>query len=171
MSIQSDRWIRERAVHPRMIEPSNEKQVREGVLSDGLSSNGYDLRVCDAFKIFTHVNSDLIDSKCCGERSFVSVQAPSAIMPPNSFAFAPSIEYFRIPRNVLTICVGQSTYARCGIPSERNAIRAGAGRIRNARNPQHHSPTGQGLRQRRAVPDSVFPLRRGRRDQLRGSQG
>jgi len=115
MSIQSDRWIREQAVHHRMIEPFSEKQVREGVISYGLSSYGYDLRVSDEFKIFTNVNSVLIDPKAFDERSFVSVQAESVIVPPNSFALARSIEYFRIPRDVLTICVGKSTYARCGI--------------------------------------------------------
>ncbi len=115
MSIQSDRWIREQAVEHRMIEPFSEKQVREGVISYGLSSYGYDLRVSDEFKIFTNVNSAIIDPKAFDERSFVSVQAASVIVPPNSFALARSIEYFRIPRNVLTICVGKSTYARCGI--------------------------------------------------------
>jgi dCTP deaminase len=98
-----------------MIEPFSEKQVREGVISYGLSSYGYDLRVSDEFKIFTNVNSAIIDPKAFDERSFVSVQASSVIVPPNSFALARSIEYFRIPRDVLTICVGKSTYARCGI--------------------------------------------------------
>jgi dCTP deaminase len=115
MSIQSDRWIREQATKHRMIEPFSEKQVRDGVISYGLSSYGYDLRVSDEFKIFTNVNSAIIDPKAFDERSFVSVQAPSVIVHPNSFALARSIEYFRIPRDVLTICVGKSTYARCGI--------------------------------------------------------
>jgi dCTP deaminase len=114
MSIQSDRWIREQALKG-MIEPFSEKQVREGVISYGLSSYGYDLRVSNEFKIFTNVNSAVIDPKNFDERSFVSVEADSVIVPPNSFALARSIEYFRIPRNVLTICVGKSTYARCGI--------------------------------------------------------
>ncbi len=115
MSIGSDRWIREQAVNHRMIEPFSEKQVAGGVISYGLSSYGYDLRVSDEFKIFTNVNSAIIDPKAFDERSFVSVQAPSVIVPPNSFALARSVEYFRIPRDVLTICVGKSTYARCGI--------------------------------------------------------
>jgi dCTP deaminase len=115
MSIQSDRWIREQALKHRMIEPFSEKQVHDGVISYGLSSYGYDLRVSDEFKIFTNVNSAIIDPKAFDERSFVSVQAPSVIVPPNSFALARSVEYFRIPRDVLTICVGKSTYARCGI--------------------------------------------------------
>ena len=98
-----------------MIKPFSEKQVKEGVISYGLSSYGYDLRVSDEFKIFTNVNSAIIDPKAFDERSFVTVQAPSVIVPPNSFALARSVEYFKIPRDVLTICVGKSTYARCGI--------------------------------------------------------
>src|SRR6202790_4086471 len=119
MAIKSDRWIRQQAVDHQMIVPFSEKQVREGVISYGLSSclpsHGYALRGSDEFKIFTNVNSAIIDPKQFDERSFVSVQAPSVIVPPNSFALARSVEYFKIPRDVLTICVGKSTYARCGI--------------------------------------------------------
>ena len=115
MSIKSDRWIRQQAQEHGMIEPFSEKQVRDGVISYGLSSYGYDLRVSDEFKIFTNVNSAIIDPKAFDERSFVTVVAESVIVPPNSFALARSIEYFKIPRDVLTICVGKSTYARCGI--------------------------------------------------------
>ena len=115
MSIKSDRWIRQQAIEHGMITPFSEKQVREGVISYGLSSYGYDLRVSDEFKIFTNVNSAVIDPKAFDERSFVSVQSDSVIVPPNSFALARSIEYFKIPRDVLTICVGKSTYARGGI--------------------------------------------------------
>ena len=115
MPILSDRWIREQALKQRMIVPFSEKQVRDGVISFGLSSYGYDLRVSDDFKIFTNVNSAIIDPKAFDERSFVSVQAESVIIPPNSFALARSVEYFRIPRDVLAMCVGKSTYARCGI--------------------------------------------------------
>ncbi len=115
MAIKSDRWIRQQALEHQMIEPFSEKQVSAGVISYGLSSYGYDLRVSDEFKIFTNVNSAIIDPKAFDERSFVRVQAASVIIPPNSFALARSIEYFRIPRDVLTICVGKSTYARCGI--------------------------------------------------------
>jgi dCTP deaminase len=129
MSIQSDRWIREQAIKHGMIEPFSEKQVASGAISYGLSSYGYDLRVSDEFKIFTNVNSTIVDPKAFDEGSFVSVQAESVIIPPNSFALARSVEYFRIPRDVLTICVGKSTYARCGITSERNAVRAGVGGI------------------------------------------
>jgi dCTP deaminase len=115
MSIKSDRWIREMALKHEMISPFSEKQVRQGVISYGLSSYGYDLRVADEFKIFTNVNSTIVDPKNFDERSFVTVQSECCIVPPNSFALARSIEYFKIPRDVLTICLGKSTYARCGI--------------------------------------------------------
>jgi dCTP deaminase len=115
MSIKSDRWIRKMAMEHQMIDPFSEKQVRQGVISYGLSSYGYDLRVADEFKIFTNVNSVVVDPKNFDERSFVALQADCCIVPPNSFALARSIEYFRIPRDVLTICLGKSTYARCGI--------------------------------------------------------
>lgn len=115
MSIQSDSWISEQATKHRMIEPFSEKQVSSNVISYGLSSYGYDLRVSGEFKIFTNVNSAIIDPKEFDERSFVSLHGDSVIVPPNSFALARSMEYFRIPRDVLAICVGKSTYARCGI--------------------------------------------------------
>jgi dCTP deaminase len=115
MAIKSDRWIREMAQTHQMIDPFCEKQMREGVISYGLSSYGYDLRVADEFKIFTNVNSAVVDPKKFDERSFVSVRADSIMVPPNSFALARSVEYFKIPRDVLTLCVGKSTYARCGI--------------------------------------------------------
>jgi len=113
--IKSDRWIRRMAQEHDMINPYSEKQVREGVISYGVSSYGYDLRVSDEFKIFTNVNSTIVDPKNFDERSFVTLNADVAIIPPNSFALARSVEYFKIPRNVLTVCVGKSTYARCGI--------------------------------------------------------
>jgi dCTP deaminase len=115
MSIKSDRWIRKMATEHDMINPFSEKQVREGVISYGLSSYGYDLRVADEFRIFTNVNSTVVDPKKFDERSLVKVDADVCIVPPNSFALARSVEYFKIPRDVLTICVGKSTYARCGI--------------------------------------------------------
>ena len=114
MSIKSDRWIKKMA-RGGMIEPFVESQVREGVVSFGLSSYGYDIRVADEFKIFTNINNTVIDPKAFDPRSFVDVQADVCIVPPNSFALARTIEYFRIPRDVLTLCLGKSTYARCGI--------------------------------------------------------
>jgi dCTP deaminase len=115
MAIKSDRWIRKMTLEHDMINPFSEKQVRKHVVSYGLSSYGYDLRVADEFKIFTNVNSTIVDPKNFDERSFVTVTADCAIVPPNSFALARSVEYFKIPRDVLTLCVGKSTYARCGI--------------------------------------------------------
>jgi len=115
MSIKSDRWIRRMALEQGMIEPFLEKQVRQGVISFGLSSYGYDMRVARQFRIFTNVNSAVVDPKQFDDRSFVEFEGDVAIVPPNSFALATSVEYFRIPRNVMTICVGKSTYARCGI--------------------------------------------------------
>jgi len=113
--LKSDRWIRRMANEHGMINPFSEKQVRESVISFGLSSYGYDLRVADEFKIFTNVNCTVVDPKNFDERSFVTVRSDVCIVPPNSFALARSVEYFKIPRTVLTICVGKSTYARCGI--------------------------------------------------------
>lgn len=115
MAIKSDKWIRKMAREHDMINPFSEKQVRVGVVSYGLSSYGYDLRVADEFKIFTNVNSAIIDPKKFDERSFVTVSSDCCLVPPNSFALTRSVEYFKIPRDVLTICVGKSTYARCGI--------------------------------------------------------
>ncbi|HEV2056762.1 MAG TPA: dCTP deaminase [Methylomirabilota bacterium] len=113
--IKSDRWIRQMAVEKGMIKPFEERQVCAGVISYGLSSYGYDLRIADEFKIFTNINNTLVDPKAFDPRSFVDLQGPVCIVPPNSFALGRSVEYFKIPRNVLTICVGKSTYARCGI--------------------------------------------------------
>jgi dCTP deaminase len=113
--LKSDRWIRRMAQEHDMINPYSEKQVSQGVISYGVSSYGYDLRVADEFKIFTNVNCTVVDPKNFDERSFVTVRSDVAIVPPNSFALARSVEYFKIPRDVLTVCVGKSTYARCGI--------------------------------------------------------
>jgi dCTP deaminase len=115
MAIKSDRWIRKMALEHDMINPYNDRQMREGVISYGVSSYGYDLRVADEFKIFTNVNSAIVDPKNFDARSFIDVKGASILVPPNSFALARSVEYFKIPRDVLTICVGKSTYARCGI--------------------------------------------------------
>ena len=115
MSIRPDRWIREMCKTHKMIEPYVENQVREGVISYGLSSYGYDVRIADEFKIFTNINTTIVDPKGFDPRSFVDYQGEVALIPPNSFALGRSVEYFKIPRNVLTICVGKSTYARCGI--------------------------------------------------------
>ena len=115
MSIKSDKWIRRMAREHKMIEPFVDEQVRSGVVSFGLSSYGYDIRVADEFKVFTNINSTVIDPKQFDPQSFVDIKTDVCIVPPNSFALARTIEYFKIPRDVLTICLGKSTYARCGI--------------------------------------------------------
>jgi dCTP deaminase len=114
-SIKADRWIKKMALEHGMIEPFEDRQVRQGVISYGLSSYGYDIRVADEFKVFTNINSTVVDPKNFDSRSFVDVKADVCIIPPNSFALAKTVEYFRIPRDVLTVCVGKSTYARCGL--------------------------------------------------------
>ena len=112
--LKNDRWIREMA-SKGMISPFHDSQVREGVISSGVSSYGYDMRISDEFKIFTNINTTLIDPKNFDPRSFVDLKGTVCIVPPNSFALGRSVEYFRIPREVLVICLGKSTYARCGI--------------------------------------------------------
>jgi dCTP deaminase len=115
MSIKSERRIRRMAREAGMIEPFTDGQVRAGAISYGVSSYGYDMRVAPEFKIFTNVLSAIVDPKNFDDKSFVEFAGDVCVVPPNSFALARSVEYFRIPRNVLTICVGKSTYARCGI--------------------------------------------------------
>ncbi|MBM3780531.1 MAG: dCTP deaminase [Acidobacteria bacterium] len=115
MAIKSDRWIRRMALENGMIEPFEDRQVRAGVVSYGLSSYGYDIRVADEFKVFTNLFNTVVDPKNFDPKSFVDMKGDTCIVPPNSFALARTIEYFRIPRDVLTVCLGKSTYARCGI--------------------------------------------------------
>ncbi len=115
MPVMADRWIRRMALEHGMIEPFIEAQKREGAISYGLSSYGYDARVGDDFKIFTNVDSAVVDPKNFNPNSFVDRRGPVAIIPPNSFALAHTVEYFRIPRDILVVCLGKSTYARCGI--------------------------------------------------------
>lgn len=119
MTIKSDRWIREMAENHAMIEPFEPSQIKhngtEGILSYGTSSYGYDTRCAPEFKIFTNIHSTIVDPKNFDEKSFVHIDSDTCIIPPNSFALAKTIEYLRIPRDVLTLCLGKSTYARCGI--------------------------------------------------------
>lgn len=115
MSIKSDRWIRKMALEQNMIEPFEDRQVRKNVISYGLSSYGYDVRIADEFKIFTNVFGAMVDPKSFDPKSFVDYRGEVCVIAPNSFALGRTIEYFRIPRNTMTICVGKSTYARCGI--------------------------------------------------------
>src|SRR5690606_19386113 len=119
MSIKSDKWIRRMAAEHGMIEPFEPGQVRENgsgrIVSYVTSSYGYDVRCADEFKIFTNINTAVVDPKAFDAKSFVDVKSDVCIIPPNSFALARTVEYFRIPRSVLTVCLGKSTYARCGI--------------------------------------------------------
>jgi dCTP deaminase len=115
MSIKPDNWIKKMALDHQMIEPFVDEQMRAGVISYGVSSYGYDIRVADDFKVFTNVYNTVVDPKNFDPKSFVDIKATECVIPPNSFALASTIEYFRIPRDVLTVCLGKSTYARCGI--------------------------------------------------------
>lgn len=116
MSIKSDHWIRSMSLRHELIQPFEGTQIRDGVISYGLSSYGYDIRVGPKFKVFTNINNSIIDPKNFDESCFVDIEVEDfCIVPPNSFALATSLEYFKIPRNVLTLCIGKSTYARCGI--------------------------------------------------------
>ena len=115
MGLKPDHWIRKMAREQRMIEPFEDGQVRNGVISYGLSSYGYDIRVANEFKIFTNVHSTIVDPKNFDPKSMIDFQGDECLIPPNSFALARTVEYFRIPRGVLTVCLGKSSYARCGI--------------------------------------------------------
>ena len=120
MSIKSDKWITEMSKTQSMIEPFSENQVRldkdgEKLISYGVSSYGYDVRCSNEFKVFTNIHSAIVDPKSFDEKSFVDIESDICVIPPNSFALARTVEYFKIPRNVLTVCLGKSTYARCGI--------------------------------------------------------
>jgi len=115
MGLKPDHWIRKMALEHRMIEPFADRQIRDGVISYGVSSYGYDIRVADEFKIFTNIFSAIVDPKQFDPRSMIDFNGDVCVIPPNSFALARTMEYFRIPRGVLTVCLGKSTYARCGI--------------------------------------------------------
>ncbi|MCA9974933.1 MAG: dCTP deaminase, partial [Anaerolineales bacterium] len=115
MSVKNDTWIRRMAQEQGMIEPFVDGQIREGVISYGLSSYGYDIRVTDEFKIFTNVHSAVVDPKHFNPQSFIDFKGDVCVIPPNSFVLAQTVEYFRIPRDVITVCLGKSTYARCGL--------------------------------------------------------
>ena len=171
MSVKSDRWIRQMALERGLIEPFEPSQIRHRdaarVISYGTSSYGYDIRCADEFKIFTNINSAVVDPKAFDDSSFVDLVADVCIIPPNSFALARTVEYLRIPRNILTICLGKSTYARCGIivnvtplePEWEGHVTPGV--------LQHHASAGQGLRSRRGRAGHLPRVRRGLRDVLR----
>ena len=119
MAIKSDKWIKKMAFENKMIEPFEENQIKSNgkgrIVSYGTSSYGYDVRCADEFKVFTNINSSMVDPKNFDDQSFVDIKSDVCTIPPNSFALARTVEYFRIPRKVLTLCLGKSTYARCGI--------------------------------------------------------
>lgn len=125
MSIKADRWIKQMSLEQKMIEPFEEKQVRKGVISYGLSSYGYDLRIADEFKIFTNVFGAVVDPKNFDPKSFVDFKGEVCIIPPNSFILGKTVEYVRIPSNVMTICIGKSTYARCGLIANLTPLEPG----------------------------------------------
>jgi len=150
MSIKSDKWIRRMAETTGMIEPFSPSQIRERdghkIISYGTSSYGYDIRCAPEFKVFTNIHSTVVDPKNFDEKSFVDFHGDSCIIPPNSFALARTMEYFRIPRNVLTICLGKSTYARCAHHRQCHAVRARVGRLRDAGVFQYHASARQNIR-------------------------
>jgi len=153
----------------RPFEPDQVRESKSGrVISYGTSSYGYDVRCAGEFKVFTNINSIIVDPKNFDEKSFVDVKADVCIIPPNSFALARTVEYFRIPRNVLTICVGKSTFARCGIIVNVTAARAEWGRSRHARVLQHHAASREDLRERRHRADALLRGGRGLRDVVQG---
>ena len=165
--ILSDKWIREKALSEGMIEPFVEAQRREGCISYGLSSYGYDARVADDFKIFTNVDSAVVDPKDFAANSFVDRKTDVCIIPPNSFALARTVEYFRIPRDILVICLGKSTYARCGIIVNVTPLEPGWEGHVTLEFSNTTPLAGQGLRQRGRLPVPVPPGQRALRGQLR----
>jgi dCTP deaminase len=159
MSIKSDKWIRRMAEQHGMIEPFEPRQVRQAdggrkIISYGTSSYGYDIRCAPEFKVFTNIHSTVVDPKNFDEKSFVDFHGDSCIIPPNSFALARTLEYFRIPRNVLTICLGKSTYARDH--RQRHPLRARMGGLRHPGVFQHHPAAGAYLCGRGLRPGAVF---------------
>ena len=154
-SIKADRWIKKMALEHGMIEPFEDRQVRQGVVSYGLSSYGYDIRVADEFKVFTNINSTVVDPKNFDERSFVDVKADVCIIPPNSFALAKTIEY---------LCPLRPD-------CQRHPVRAGVGGVRDPRDLEHHAAAGQGLLERGHFAGAVLRERRGVRGLVQGQGG
>ena len=171
MAIKADKWIKRMALEHGMIEPFEDRQVRAGVVSYGLSSYGYDIRVADEFKVFTNINNTVVDPKNFDPRSFVDIKADVCIIPPNSFALARTIEYFRIPRDVLTVCLGKSTYARCGIIVNVTPFEPEWEGHRHARDLEHDAAAREDLRQRGHRSGAVLPERRAVRGVVRGQEG
>ena len=160
MSVKSDKWITKMAREHRMIEPFEGRQVREGVISYGVSSYGYDMRVADEFRIFTNVNSSIVDPKHFDPKSFVEFKGDICIVPPNSFALGRSVEYFRIPRSCSDDLRRQIHVRALRHHRQRHALRAGMGRLRDARDQQHDPAARTHLRERRLVPGDLLRIRR-----------
>ena len=171
MSIKPDTWITRMALEHQMIDPFVDDQVRSGVISYGVSSYGYDVRVGDEFKVFTNVYNTVVDPKNFDPKSFVDIKADVCIIPPNSFALASTIEYFRIPRDVLTVCLGQVHLRPLRHHRQRDAVRAGVGRARHDRDLEHDAAAGQDLRERGDRPGAVLPERRAVRGVVQGQEG
>ncbi|MGC4083150.1 MAG: dCTP deaminase [Vicinamibacterales bacterium] len=168
MGIKADRWIKRMALEHGMIEPFVERQAREGVVSYGVSSYGYDIRVADEFKVFTNVHNTLVDPKNFDPKSFVDIKADVCIVPPNSFALARTIEYFRIPRDILTVCLGKSTYARCGIIVNVTPFEPEWEGHVTIEILEHDAAAREDLRERRDRAGAVLPGRRTVRDLVQG---
>ena len=148
MPIKSDHWIRRMSEEHGMIQPFEPEQVKDGCISYGLSSYGYDIRVAAEFKVFTNVHNVIVDPKNFDDRSFVDVNDTECIIPPNSFALARTEEHFRIPRDVLVLCVGKSTYARCGIIVNVTPLEPTWSGYLTPRDFQYDAPAGENLRRR-----------------------
>ena len=170
MSIKSDKWIKRMALEHKMIEPFVESQTRAGVVSYGVSSYGYDIRVADEFKVFTNVYSTVVDPKNFDPKSFVDIKTDVCIIPPNSFALARTIEYFRIPRDILTRVSREVHLRALRHHRQRHAVRARVGGARDDRNLEHDAAAGEDLRQRRHRAGDVLPERRALRGVLPGQE-
>ena len=170
-SIKADKWIRKMALEHGMIEPFEDRQVREGVISYGLSSYGYDIRVADEFKVFTNINNTVVDPKNFDARSFVDMKTDVCIIPPNSFALAQDGRVFPHPAR-RPDGLRRQVHLRALRPDrQRHAVRARVGGLRHARDLEHDAAAGQGLRQRRHLAGAVLPERRDLRGLLRGQEG
>ena len=155
MAVMPDTWIRDKAQNAGMIEPFVDGQTRDGAISYGVSSYGYDARVSTEFKIFTNVDNALVDPKEFSDKSFVERETEVCIIPPNSFVLARTVEYFRIPRDILVICLGKSTYARCGIIVNVTPLEPEWEGHVTLEFLQHHPAAGEGIRQRGRLPVPV----------------
>jgi dCTP deaminase len=169
--VKSDKWIRKMAREHRMIEPFEEKQVRKGVISYGVSSYGYDLRIADEFKIFTNINTTIVDPKNFDPKSLVDFKGDICIVPPNSFALGRSVEYFRIPRKTITVTLGKSSYARCGIITNVTPLEPEWEGYVTLEISNTDAAAGEDLRERGHRAGSLLRERRGMRDLVQGQAG